>query len=50
MPRLKKGWTTKANLSIESEHFMNDIIVFLLIIGIWILLQVVILPKMGVST
>jgi hypothetical protein len=29
---------------------MNDIIIFLLIIGIWILLQAVILPKMGVST
>jgi hypothetical protein len=48
--RTKKGWTTNANTSIEAEHFMNDIIIFLLIIGIWILLQAVILPKMGVST
>jgi hypothetical protein len=29
---------------------MNEIIAFLLIIGIWILLQAVILPRMGVST
>ncbi len=29
---------------------MNEIIAFLLFIGIWILLQAVILPKLGVST
>jgi len=29
---------------------MANIIVFLVIIGIWILLQAVILPKMGVPT
>ena len=29
---------------------MNEILIFLLIIGIWILLQVYILPKLGVST
>ncbi len=29
---------------------MNDFTVFLLIIGIWILLQAVILPRLGVST
>jgi len=47
---VKKGWTRKPNTSIEAENFMNDIIVFLLIIGIWILIQAVILPKLGVST
>jgi len=29
---------------------MNDSILLLLIIGIWLLLQIVILPRMGVST
>jgi hypothetical protein len=29
---------------------MQEILVFLLIIGIWFLLQAVILPKLGVST
>ena len=29
---------------------MKDILVFLVIIGIWFLLQAVILPKIGVST
>lgn len=29
---------------------MNGIITFLLVIGIWLLLQIFILPKMGVST
>jgi hypothetical protein len=29
---------------------MNEIIAFLLFIGIWILLQAVILPRLGVST
>jgi hypothetical protein len=29
---------------------MNEIIAFLLFIGIWVLLQAVILPRMGVST
>jgi hypothetical protein len=29
---------------------MNEIIVFLLFIGIWVLLQAVILPRLGVST
>ena len=29
---------------------MKDILIFLVIIGIWFLLQAVILPKMGIST
>jgi hypothetical protein len=29
---------------------MKEIIVFLLFIGIWVLLQAVILPRLGVST
>jgi hypothetical protein len=29
---------------------MTEILIFLGFIGIWVLLQVVILPKMGVST
>ena len=29
---------------------MNSILVFILILGLWYLLQAVILPKMGVST
>jgi hypothetical protein len=29
---------------------MTNVIVFLAIIGIWILLQAVILPRMGIST
>ncbi len=29
---------------------MKELIVFLVIIGIWLLLQVYILPKLGVST
>lgn len=29
---------------------MNELLLFLLVLGIWILLQVVILPKMGIST
>ncbi len=29
---------------------MNEIIAFLLFIGIWVLLQAVILPRLGVST
>lgn len=29
---------------------MKDILLFLVIIGIWFLLQAVILPKMGIST
>jgi hypothetical protein len=29
---------------------MNDIIVFLVFIGAWVLLQAVILPRLGVST
>jgi hypothetical protein len=47
---LKNGWTSTAIISIQSEHFMNEIIVFLLFIGIWVLLQAVILPRLGVST
>jgi hypothetical protein len=29
---------------------MKEIIVFLLFIGIWVLLQAVILPRLGIST
>lgn len=29
---------------------MNEILMFIIIAGVWILLQAVILPKMGIST
>jgi hypothetical protein len=29
---------------------MNDILIFVIILGLWILIQAYILPKLGVST
>jgi hypothetical protein len=34
----------------EGAERLNSILLFLAVIGVWILLQTYILPKMGVST
>jgi len=48
---LKKRWTSHrvAFMKGESKQ-MNAFVVMLIVVGVWLLLQIVILPRMGVAT
>jgi hypothetical protein len=48
---LKKRWTSHrvAFMKGESQR-MNAFLVMLIVVGVWLLLQIVILPRMGVAT
>ena len=45
----KKGWTSYMETHMKGAA-MKDILILLAVVGVWVLLQAYILPKLGIST
>jgi hypothetical protein len=45
-------WTTSAGSRITGSHgdAMTELLILLIVVGVWIFLQAYLLPKLGVST
>ncbi|PKN64940.1 MAG: hypothetical protein CVU57_12490 [Deltaproteobacteria bacterium HGW-Deltaproteobacteria-15] len=50
VPQLQFQMVARANLFVRAQEKSKMIWLMLLVVGIWLLLQLYILPKMGVST
>jgi hypothetical protein len=51
VPASKKKWTRPPSHLIDSKgEAMKEYLILLAVIGVWVLLQRVVLPKMGIPT